>query len=55
MVLKKIKVNELEAGDIIAVAGIDNINIGDSISDNENPNHYQELKLMRQQSQCYFT
>ena len=35
--LKKNKVESLEAGDIIAVAGIENINIGDTISDNENP------------------
>ena len=35
--LKKIKVDTLEAGDIIAVAGIENIQIGDTISDNENP------------------
>jgi len=35
--LEKIKVESLEAGDIIASAGIDNIKIGDTISDNENP------------------
>ena len=35
--LKKIKVDALEAGDIIAVAGIENIKIGDTISDNEDP------------------
>ena len=35
--LEKVKVDTLEAGDIIAVAGIDNIKIGDTISDNENP------------------
>lgn len=35
--LKKIKVDSLEAGDIIAIAGIENIKIGDTISDNENP------------------
>ena len=35
--LKKIKVDSLEAGDIIAIAGIENIMIGDTISDNENP------------------
>ena len=35
--LKKIQVNEVEAGDIIALAGVDNISIGDTISDNENP------------------
>jgi len=35
--LKKISVEKLEAGDIIAIAGIENIEIGDTISDNENP------------------
>ena len=35
--LKKIKVDTLEAGDIIAIAGIENIQIGDTLSDNENP------------------
>ena len=35
--LDKIKVDSLEAGDIIAVAGIENIKIGDTISDNDNP------------------
>ena len=35
--LKKIKVDTLEAGDIIAIAGIQNIQIGDTVSDNENP------------------
>ena len=35
--LKKIKVDNLEAGDIIAIAGIQNIQIGDTISDNEDP------------------
>jgi GTP-binding protein len=35
--LKRVPVNKVEAGDIIALAGIDKINIGDSISENENP------------------
>jgi len=35
--LKKVKVDELESGDIIAVAGIEDIKIGDTISDNEDP------------------
>ena len=35
--LKKIQVYEVEAGDIIALAGVDNISIGDTISDNEDP------------------
>jgi len=35
--LNKTSVERLEAGDIIAIAGIDNIKIGDTISANENP------------------
>jgi len=35
--LNKIEVNDVEAGDIIAFAGIEDISIGDTISDNENP------------------
>jgi len=35
--LQKIQVDNLEAGDIIAVAGIDGVTIGDTISSNENP------------------
>ena len=35
--LKKLQVEEVEAGDIIAFAGIENISIGDTISDNEDP------------------
>ena len=43
--LNKIKVNELEAGDIIAVAGIENIKIGDTISSNENPKPLPRIKI----------
>ena len=35
--LEKVKVDTLEAGDIIAIAGIENIMIGDTISNNEDP------------------
>ncbi|MCF7832251.1 MAG: translational GTPase TypA [Candidatus Marinimicrobia bacterium] len=35
--LKRVPVEKVFAGDIIALAGIDKINIGDSISENENP------------------
>jgi len=35
--LNKIQTEEVESGDIIAFAGIENISIGDTISDNENP------------------
>ncbi len=35
--LKKISVDRVEAGDIVAFAGVENLNIGDSISALENP------------------
>ena len=35
--LNKIQVDDVEAGDIISFAGIEDISIGDTISDNENP------------------
>ncbi|MDQ1265043.1 MAG: GTP-binding protein, partial [Bacteroidota bacterium] len=35
--LSRMQVNKVEAGDIIAVAGVENVKIGDTISDNENP------------------
>ena len=43
--LEKLKVEKLEAGDIIAVAGIENINIGDSISCNENPKPLPRIEI----------
>ncbi len=35
--LKRVETKEAKAGDIIAVAGLDNINIGETIADAENP------------------
>jgi GTP-binding protein len=43
--LQKIKVDSLEAGDIIAIAGIENINIGDSISSNEKPDPLPRIEI----------
>ena len=43
--LQKLNVEKLEAGDIIAVAGIENINIGDSISCNENPKPLPRIEI----------
>jgi len=43
--LEKIKVESLEAGDIIAIAGIENIKIGDTISDNEDPVPLPRIKI----------
>ncbi len=35
--LEKVSVKEAVAGDLVALSGIDNINIGDTIADSENP------------------
>ncbi len=43
--LNKIKVDILEAGDIIAIAGIENIKIGDTISDNEEPKPLERIVI----------
>ena len=43
--LNKIQVDEVEAGDIIAFAGIEGITIGDTISDNENPKPLPRIKV----------
>ena len=43
--LKKIKVDKLESGDIIAVAGLENITIGDTVSSNENPEPLPRIEI----------
>ncbi|HIB29077.1 MAG TPA: translational GTPase TypA [Candidatus Marinimicrobia bacterium] len=43
--LDKIQVDEVEAGDIIAFAGIEGISIGDTISDNESPEPLPRIKV----------
>ena len=43
--LKKIQVEEVSAGDIIAFAGIENISIGDTIADNENPEPLPRIEV----------
>ncbi len=43
--LKKVLVDEVESGDIIALAGIDDISIGDTISDNETPMPLPRIKI----------
>ena len=39
------KVKELEAGDIIAVSGIEGVEIGDTISDNESPSPLPRIEI----------
>ncbi len=43
--LNKIPVDEVESGDIIAFAGVDDISIGDTISDNESPDPLPRIKV----------
>ena len=43
--LRKTPVQKLEAGDIIAVAGVENVKIGDTISDEENPQPLPRIKI----------
>ncbi len=43
--LKRVEVTEAKAGDIIAIAGLDDITIGDTISDVENPVALPPIKV----------
>ena len=43
--LQKLKVDKLVAGDIIAIAGVENIKIGDTISSNENPEPLPRIEV----------
>ena len=43
--IKKIKVEKLEAGDIIATAGIEGISIGDTVSASENPTPLPRIEV----------
>jgi len=42
--LKRVEINEAEAGDIVAITGIDDLNIGETIASPENP---EALPLLR--------
>ncbi|MDG1990770.1 MAG: translational GTPase TypA [Dehalococcoidia bacterium] len=43
--LQKTKVDKVESGDIIAVAGIENMTIGDTISENDNPKPLPRIQI----------
>ena len=43
--LKKVPVDEVESGDIIAFAGVDEISIGDTMSDNESPDPLPRIQV----------
>jgi len=52
--LSKIKVDKLEAGDIIAISGIDGVVIGDTLSDNENPKPLPRIEIDEPTVSMYF-
>ncbi len=43
--LQKTKVDKLEAGDIIAISGVDNVTIGDTISSEDDPKPLPRIKI----------
>ena len=43
--LKKVQVDQVDAGDIIALAGIENVSIGDTISDNQAPDPLPRIQV----------
>jgi GTP-binding protein len=43
--LKKKQVDKVEAGDIIAIAGLENLQIGDTVTANENPKPLPRIKV----------
>lgn len=43
--LQKIQTEKVEAGDIAAIAGVEDVNIGDTVSDAENPQPLERIKV----------
>ncbi len=52
--LKKIQVDSVEAGDIIALSGLENITIGDTVSSNENPEALPRIDIDQPTVSMYF-
>ncbi len=52
--LQKIKVDTLESGDIIALSGIENINIGDTVSSNDEPDPLPRITVDEPTVSMYF-
>ena len=52
--LSKTKVEKLEAGDIIAISGIEGVEIGDTISDNDNPEPLPRIEIDSPTVSMYF-
>jgi GTP-binding protein len=53
--LDRKSVEVLESGDIIAIAGIDDINIGDTISDNDNPEPLPRISIDQPTVSIFFS
>jgi GTP-binding protein len=53
--LGKVKVQKAEAGDIVAVTGIDDFEIGDTIADFENPEALERIKIDEPTMSMLFT
>ena len=53
--LDRKSVDVLESGDIIAIAGIDDINIGDTISDNDNPEPLPRISIDQPTVSIFFS
>ena len=52
--LSRIKVEKLEAGDIIAISGIEGVEIGDTVSDNDNPMPLPRIEIDNPTVSMYF-
>ncbi|MDP4268070.1 MAG: translational GTPase TypA [Bacteroidota bacterium] len=53
--LVKLKVNEVRAGDICAILGIDNFDIGDTVADFENPEGLKSINVDEPTISMFFT
>ena len=51
--LGKVKVEEVRAGDLCAIVGLEGFEIGDTVADIEQPEALPTIKLMNQLCQCY--
>lgn len=43
--LKRLEINEAEAGDLIAVSGMEDINVGETVADAEHPEAITPLRI----------
>ena len=43
--MKRLEINEAEAGDLIAVSGMEDINVGETVADAEHPEAITPLRI----------